>query len=89
MSFVSHRENAFILIVRFVIRQVCFCEINLYVAVHSMIFKISITSSSLAVQFEFKSWLKKPLHDDIMDTYYRKFTFNCLLKYINGLELRF
>ena len=28
--------------------------------------KISITSLSLAVQLEFKSWLKKPLHYDII-----------------------
>ena len=28
--------------------------------------KISITSSSLAVQLEFKSWLKRPLHYDII-----------------------
>ena len=36
VNFVSHRENAFILIGRFVIRQVCFFDVNLYVPVHSM-----------------------------------------------------
>ena len=39
VNFVSHRENAFILIGRFVIRQVRFFDVNLNVPVHSMTFK--------------------------------------------------
>ena len=66
VNFVSHRENAFILVGRFVIWHVCFFKL---ICMYSFIrwLKISITSSSLAIRLEFKSWLKKPPHDDIIE----------------------
>ena len=67
VNFVSHQENAFILIGRFVIWHVCFFFklICIYPFIRRL--KISITSSSLAKRLEFKSWLKKPPHDDIIE----------------------
>ena len=60
VNFVGHRENAFILIGRFVIWHVCFFKLI-------CMYPFSITSSSLAIRLEFKSWMKKPPHDDIIE----------------------